>query len=92
MVSALWRSFPTSIRFGLAVAASGVVADLVHHLFTHELHALEPLHIDVIGHALTLAGMVIALWGVVHAAVDSRRRAREKGGRDAARSSAAASR
>ena len=92
MLRALWRSIPTVVRLGLLVAGLGVIADFVHHVFTHDTHALEHLHIDVVGHALTLAGMVIALSGVVHAAVESRRRARKEGGSDAARSCAAATR
>lgn len=88
----LWRSIPPVARLGLAVVGFGLFADLIHHVVTHDLHAMEPMHIDLIGHLVTLAGMVIALWGVVHAAVDSRHRAREEGGSHAARSSAAASR
>ncbi len=92
MVRAHWQSIPRAMRIGLTVVGSGVIADFIHHALTHNLHAVEALHIDLIGHVLTLAGMVIALWGVMYAAVESRRRARVKGGSDAARSSAAASR
>jgi hypothetical protein len=92
MVRAMWRSMPSPTRIGLVLAGSGVFADFVHHVFTHNQHAFEGLQIDLIGHVLTLAGMLIALSGVIHAAVDSRRRTKQKGGSDAARSCASATR
>lgn len=91
MLPALWRSMPSATRFGLALAGYGVIADFIHHVFTPNLHAGKVLNIGFIGHVLTLAGMLMALWGVIHAAVESRRRAREKGESNAASSSAAAS-
>lgn len=93
MVRALWRSIPSISRLGLFLASYGILADFIHHVFTPNLHAGKILSIGFIGHALTLAGMVLALWGVIRAAVDSRRRNREKEGENhAARSSAAAPR
>ena len=89
---AIWRSLPSLSRGGLLITALGVVADLVHHAFTHDLHAAEAMQIDVIGHALTLAGMVLALMGVVSAVRIARRRAREKGETHAGSGSAAAAR
>ena len=88
----LWRPLPLTARSGLALAAIGVVADVIHHVFTHGLHSADVLHIDVIGHVLTLAGMVLAMSGVIQAAADSRRRARQKGETHAARGSSAAAR
>ncbi|MGH2758373.1 MAG: hypothetical protein ACRDKJ_02310 [Actinomycetota bacterium] len=92
MARSLLRSIPSVTRLGLFLAGNGVLADFIHHVFTADLHAGRVLHIGFIGHALTLAGMLLALWGVIRAATDSRRRAREKGERNAARSSATASR
>jgi hypothetical protein len=46
----------------------------------------------LIGHVFTLAGMVLALCGVIRAAVDSHRRTQEKGEAHAARSSTTAPR
>lgn len=92
MLRSLWRSIPSVSRLGLYLAGYGVIADFVHHVVRPGLHAGLLIHIGLIGHTLTLAGMVLALMGVVRAAVDSRRRAREKGERDAARGSAAAPR
>jgi hypothetical protein len=92
MVRSLWRSVPSATRFGLAIAGCGVVADFIHHVFTAELHGGQLVHIGFIGHVLTLAGMFIALSGVAHAAVESRRRTREKGESNAARCSASAPR
>jgi hypothetical protein len=80
---------PPVARLGLVLAGCGIFADVVHHGFTENLHISEALHIGVIGHVLTLAGMLLALSGVVHAAAGSRRRAREKGEGHAARSSTA---
>lgn len=92
MFRALWRSIPSVTRFGLALAAYGVAADFIHHAFAPSLHAGKFLNIGVIGHVLTLAGMVLALWGVIRAAVDSHRRTQQKGGTNAARSSTAVTR
>lgn len=92
MLRSIWRSVPSVTRLGLFIGASGVLADFIHHVFTPDLHAGQILHIGFIGHVLTLAGMVLALSGVGRAALASRRRAREKGGSDAARSGAAATR
>jgi hypothetical protein len=92
MLRSLWRSLPGTTRAGLAFAGYGVLADLIHHVFAPGLHAGKVMHIGFIGHVLTLAGMVLALWGVIRAAVDSHRRIREKGGKNAARSSAAVAR
>lgn len=92
MLRSLWQSVPSVSRLGLFLGAYGVGADFIHHVFTHDLHAGKILHVGFIGHVLTLAGMVLALWGVVRAAADSRRRARKKGEHNAARSSATAPR
>jgi hypothetical protein len=69
-----------------------VLADFIHHVFTPGQHAGKILSIGFIGHILTVAGMLIALLGVIQAAVESRRRARQKGERNAARSSSATAR
>ena len=79
-------------RLGLALAAAGVAFDLIHHLITNDIPAAAILHIGGIGHVLTLAGMVLAVGGVIHAAAEARRRARQKGERDAARRSSAVAR
>jgi hypothetical protein len=92
MVRGLWRSVPLIGRVGLGVATVGVAADVIHHVFTHDAGVTRVVDIGLLGHVLTLAGMVLALVGVIRAAADSRRRARQKGGSDAARISAAASR
>lgn len=92
MLRGQWRSLPSMSRMGLLIAAIGVAFDLVHHVFTHDLHAAEAMQIGFIGHALTLAGMVLALLGVVSAARTSRRRAKQKGEGDAVRCSPAAAR
>ena len=78
MLRALWRSIPAATRFGLALAWCGVIADLVHHVVAPVVHAGQNPHIGSVGHVLTLAGMVVALLGVMHAAVGSRRRTRER--------------
>ncbi|HYZ91835.1 MAG TPA: hypothetical protein VFA34_05505 [Actinomycetota bacterium] len=92
MLRSLWRSIPPLSRLGLSLTGYGVLADFIHHVFTPNLHAGKVLHIGFIGHALTLAGMVLALLGVISALVESRRRAKQKGEGNAARSSTAASR
>jgi hypothetical protein len=94
MARALWKSIAPVTRLGFAVAGVGVLMDVVHHAFTHDLHALEALNIGVIGHVVTLAGMVLAMSGVIRGAVASRRRhvIRQKGERNAARRSSAAAR
>jgi hypothetical protein len=93
MLRALWPSISTVARFGLALAGVGVLTDVIHHVFTHDLHAAESLNIGAIGHVLTLAGMVLAMSGVIGAAIASRQRhARQKGERNAARCSSAATR
>jgi hypothetical protein len=56
------------------------------------MHPAAVLNIGGIGHVLTLAGMVLAVGGVIQAAAGSRRRARQKGERNAARSGTAAAR
>lgn len=84
MLRTLWPATPRATRFGLALAAVGLVLDLIHH-------TLADLDIAVIGHVLTLAGMVLAMTGVIHAAAASRHR-RQKGERNAARSSSAGAR
>ncbi len=92
MLRTLWEPLSSATRLGLAFAGIGVVADFIHHVFTHHIHAVAVLNIGGIGHVLTLAGMVLAMTGVIHAAAHSRRRARQKGERNAARSSSAAAR
>ena len=92
MVRSLWRSVPAVSRVGLVITAAGVGVDLVHHVFTQDLHAAKVLDIGFAGHVLTLAGMVVALLGVIRAAADSRRCARQKGGSHAARRRATAPR
>jgi hypothetical protein len=92
MLRALWRSLPSATRLGIALAGVGVIADFVHHVFTHDMHPAAVLNIGGIGHVLTLAGMVLAVGGVIQAAAGSRRRARQKGERNAARSGTAAAR
>lgn len=92
MLRSFWKSVPSVTRFGLAFAAYGVGADFIHHVFTPDLHAGKVINIGFIGHVLTLAGMVLALWGVIGAAVDSHRRSIKKGGTHAARSSTAVTR
>ena len=88
----LWRPLSSVTRLGLTLAGAGVVADTIHHAVTHDLHSTDILHIDVIGHVLTLAGMVLAMGGVIQAAVESRRRTRQEGETHAARSGSAAAR
>lgn len=92
MVHSLWRSIPSVTRFGLTLAAYGVAADFIHHIFAPGLHAAKVLHLGFIVHVLTLAGMVLALLGVISAAVDSHRRTRAKGATHAALSSTAVTR
>jgi hypothetical protein len=92
MTRSIWRSLPSVMRLGLILAAFGVFADLTHHIFAPDLHAGKVLHIGFMGHVLTLVGMVIALSSVVRAGASSRRRARERGGSNAAYSRAAATR
>lgn len=92
MARRLSRTLPPLCRLGLTVVAIGLAVDIVHHTFTQDIAALRWLGLDVFGHAMTLAGMVLALLGVVRAAADERRRARQKGESNAARSGAAASR
>ena len=92
MLRTPWQELSAVTRSGLALALIGVVTDVVHHLFTDGLRVAEVLHVGALGHVLTLAGMVLALCGVVQAAVESRRRTRQKGGNDAARSSTTAAR
>jgi hypothetical protein len=90
MLRSVWQSISTVTRFGLILGGLGVAADFVHHGFMHHVHFEGVLHIELFGHVLTLVGMVFALSGVARAAVESRRRTREKGGNDAARIGAAA--
>ena len=92
MLRALWRPLSSTTRLGLALAGAGVLVDFVHHVFTYDMHAVAVLNIGGIGHVLTLAGMVLAVCGVIQAAAQSRRRARQKGERNAARGSSAAAR
>ena len=92
MVRSLGRSIPTVSRVGLVITATGVGFDVVHHVFAHDLHVANVLGLGFTGHVLTLAGMVVALLGVIRVAADSRRLARQKGERHAARRSAAAAR
>jgi hypothetical protein len=93
LLRALWPSVSLVTRLGLGLAAVGVLADVIHHVFTHDLHAVEALNIGAIGHILTLAGMVLAMSGVIGAAAASRRRhPRQKGERNAARCCSAAPR
>jgi hypothetical protein len=92
MLRSTWRGLPLVARIGLSIAALGLAADLVHHVFTHDVHAAQVLAIGFYGHVLTLVGMVVTVAAVVQAAVDSRRRARQKGEGNVARSSATATR
>lgn len=92
MLRSVWQSMSRVTRLGLILGGLGVAADFVHHGFVHHVHFEEVLHIELFGHVLTLVGMVFALLGVARAAVESRRRTREKGGNDAARIGAAAPR
>jgi hypothetical protein len=92
MLRALWRPLGFATRLGLALTSVGVAADFVHHVFTHDMQAAGVLNVGGVGHVLTLAGMVLAVGGVIHAAGESRRRARQKGECNAARSSTAAAR
>jgi hypothetical protein len=89
MVRSLWLSVPAISRLGLVIAAFGVGADVVYHRSTA---AMQVMSVGLIGHVVTLAGMFLALLGVVRAAAGSRRRARQKGVSNAARSSTTASR
>ena len=92
MLRTLWQTLSSMTRLGLALAGAGVVADIVHHVFTHDMHAAAVVNIGGIGHVLTLAGMVLAVGGVIRAAAHSRRRARQKGESNAAHSCSAAAR
>ena len=92
MVRALWSPLSRATRSGLVLAALGVLADFVHHVFSPDVRVAHVLPIELAGHGLTLVGMVVALGGVVGAARHSRRRVRKEGGTDAARCSAAAPR
>lgn len=92
MLRSLWSSLPLVSRIGLGVAAAGLAADVLHHGFIHQIDVAQVPDIAFIGHVLTLAGMVLALSGVVLAAADMRRRVRQKGESNAARSGAAAPR
>ena len=87
-----WEALSSTTRLGLALAAVGVIADSVHHVFTHDMYAAAVLNIGGVGHVLTLAGMVLAVGGVIQAAAHARRRARQKGERNASRRSSAAAR
>lgn len=93
MLRSVWRSLPAVTRLGSILGTLGLAGDVIHHALAPNLLAGRALDLGSVGHVLTLAGMVLALSGVVGAARAARRRAREKGGSDAvARVGAAAPR
>lgn len=63
---------PVSTRLGFLVLAAGVVIDVAYHLTG------VSSRMGVVGHAVTLAGMVLALFGVIATAVQLRRHGRQE--------------
>ena len=81
----IWRGLPGAMRLGFAVLALGLGADLAYHLAfgiepQHHDHASEAVPFAI--HMSVVAGMALALVGVVGTALDHRRRSpRSEGGR-----------
>lgn len=65
---------PVSTRLGFLVLAAGVVIDVAYHLTGVGMSS----RMGVVGHAVTLAGMVLALFGVIATAVQLRRHGRQE--------------
>jgi hypothetical protein len=69
---------PPLVRFGLGLLVIGAAADIASHLLNGGIGIS-----GMLGHGLTLSGMLVSLTGIVRVALRPEPRREKRGGKDA---------